>query len=190
MLVTISALISSALARQDSDDDGHEFQIRLLALPPVVLMYVVATLTLLSLVLNYSAWKLPFRFGSSEPGNVLRPAVYYIVEDVVAVDGGGGVEYRRAFGERYIGSEVFRRMVFEVSVVWMLFFYACAVLFSVLVFELPAVAVYAVGWAGPVALAWVMALWTTFFVRKRLREERQSEEEDERAPLLRAGSAR
>ncbi|KAJ4305111.1 hypothetical protein N0V90_000641 [Kalmusia sp. IMI 367209] len=184
VLIIISALIFSALSREDRDHDNHDFQIRLISLPAAVLMYVVATLTLLSLALNRSGWKLPFRFGSLEAGNVLRPAVYYIVEDIVAVDGGGGIEYRKAFGARYDSSPIFRKMIFDLSVVWMLYFYVFAILFTVLVFTLPKAAVYAVGWAGPFPLAGLMAVWTTIYVQARFREERESLQGDERTPLL------
>jgi hypothetical protein len=147
-------------------------------------MYLVATLTLLSLALNRLEWKLPFRFGSLDAGNVLRPAIFYIVEDIVAVDGGGGVEYRKAFVARYDSSPIFRRMIWDLSVVWMLYFYVFAVLFTVLVFTLPKAAVYAVGWAGPFPLAGLMAIWTIFYVKSQLRKERKWPLEDERTSLL------
>lgn len=184
VLVIISAMITSALAREDKDHDDHDFQIRLLSLPAAVLMYVVATLTLLSLALNRLGWKLPFRFGSVDAGNVVRPAIFYIVEDVVAVDGGGGVEYRKAFVARYASSLVFRQMIWNLSVVWMLYFYVFAVLFTVLVFTLPKMAVYAVGWAGPFPLAGLMAIWTIYHVKSELRREKNGPLDDERTPLL------
>lgn len=184
VLIIISALITTTLAREDKDQDDHDFQIRLISLPAAVLMYVVATLTLVSLALNHLEWRLPFRFGSMDAGNILRPAVYYIVEDVVAVDGGGGVEYRKAFVARYDKSPVFRKMIWDLSLVWMLYFYVFAILFTVLVFTLPKAAVYAVGWAGPFPLAGLMAVWTTFHVKAELRKEREVPVEDERTPLL------
>jgi hypothetical protein len=194
-LILISALISSTLARGDNDHDGHELQTRLMSLPPAVLMFFLATLTLLSLLLNFLDIKLPFRFGSVEAGNALRPAVYYIVEDVVAVDGNGGMEYREAFGERYDFSPVFRSMIRNLSIVWMAAFFLLAGLFAVLAFVLPKAAVYAVGWAGPFPLAGLLAVWTIFCVKSQLRREREIEGEhlinvapleDERTPLLRA----
>jgi hypothetical protein len=144
-------------------------------------MFFLATLTLLSLVLNGVGWKLPFRFGSVDQGNVVRPAVYYIVEDVVAVDGNGGVEYREAFMARYNGSLVFRNMIWTLSVVWMLAFYIFAAVFTALVFVLPKAAVYAVGWAGPFPLGGLMAIWTIFYVKATLKRERKVEEEIDRA---------
>lgn len=191
-LVLISALISTTLARGDVDNDEHELQTRLVSMPASVLMFYLATLTLLSLVLNGLNVKLPFRFGSVDSGNVLRPAIYYIVEDVVAVDGSGGIEYRNAFMGRYESSQIFRKMIWTLSVVWMLAFYIFAVIFSILIFRLPRSVVYAVGWAGPFPLGGLMALWTTFYVRSSLKEERKVKEMDEedyghvnRVPALR-----
>ena len=134
-------------------------------------MYFLATLTLLSLILNGLKVELPFRFGSVDAGNVLRPAVYYIVEDVVAVDGNGGVEYREAFTLRYETSPVFRRMLWTLSAVWMVAFYTFAGVLTGLVFWLPESAVYAVGWAVPFPLAGLMAVWTIFYVKAILKEE-------------------
>lgn len=205
-LIIISALISSALARGDVDQDGHELQTRLVSLPAAVLMFFLATLTLLSLVLNELGIKIPFRFGSVEKGNVIRPAIYYIVEDVVAIDGNGGVEYREAWTKRYEGSPVFRKMILELSIVWMVAFYVLAGIFTVLVMRLPREAVYAVGWAGPFPLAGLLALWTIYYVKAMLKEEEKIEEledgnvgldgngraprqgGDERAPLLSNGA--
>ena len=201
-LIMISALISSTLARGDFDDDGHELQIRLISMPAPVLMYFLATLTLLSLILNGLGVNLPFRFGSVEAGNVVRPAVYYIVEDVVAVDGNGGIEYREAFTARYETSPIFQTLIWTTSVVWMVAFYVFAAVFTALVFRLPKASVYAVGWAGPFPLAGLMAVWTTYYVKAVLKEERKAAgdesgehanghhastptpREDERTPLL------
>ncbi|KAG0650175.1 hypothetical protein D0Z07_2939 [Hyphodiscus hymeniophilus] len=202
-LLIISALISSTLARGDADDDGHELQTRLISMPAPVLMFFLATLTLLSLVLNAFKIELPFRFGSMEAGNVVRPAIYYIVEDVVAVDGDGGIAYREAFTARYETSPIFQKMIWTLSVAWMVAFYVLAAIFTVLIFRLPKAAVYAVGWAGPFPLAGLLALWTIFYVKATLKEERkaadesdnpqpingqhkraQGASEDERTPLL------
>ena len=177
-LITISALISSTLARGDVDNDDHELQTRLVSMPAPVLMYFLAILTLLSLVLNGLGIKLPFRFGSVEAGNLVRPAIYYIVEDVVAVDGNGGLEYREAFTARYESSPMFQKMIWKLSVVWMLAFFMVAGLFTILVFRLPKAAVYAVGWAGPFPLAGLLAVWTIFYVRSSLKQERKVEQGD------------
>lgn len=180
-LILISTLISTTLARGDIDDDDHELQIRLISLPASVLMFYLATLTLLSLVLNALNIALPFHFGSVEAGNVVRPAIYYIVEDVVAVDGFGGIEYRQAFMRRYENSPLFRQMIQRLSVVWTLAFFTLAAIFAAFVFRLPKAAVYAVGWAGPFPLGGLMALGTVLYVQSSLKEERRLEKGTEDA---------
>jgi hypothetical protein len=145
-------------------------------------MYMLSTLTLLSLVGNGLGIKLPFRFGSSDPGTVIRPAIFYIVEDVVAVDGNGGIEYREAFNARYENSELFRTMIWNLSVCWMLAFFVLGVVVTVLVLLLPVVSVYAVGWAAPFPIAGLMVLATIFYVKSVLQLE--VKEEDERAERL------
>ncbi|KAF2432122.1 hypothetical protein EJ08DRAFT_732862 [Tothia fuscella] len=171
-LLIISALISSTLARDDTDHDGHELQIRLVSMPASVLMYFLAILNGLSLILNALEVTLPFQFGSSDAGTVVRPAIYYVVEDVVAVDGNGGVAYREAFGARYRSSPIFQRMIWTLSVVWMVAFFVMASALTILVFTLPKAAVYAVGWAAPFLLAGLLAIWTIFYVKAALKKER------------------
>jgi hypothetical protein len=150
-------------------------------------MFILATLTLLSLILNWSGIKLSFRLGSIEKDKPVNPAIYYIVSDVVAVDGNGGLAYREALSERYGSSEDFRGMIWTLSVVWMVAFYVLAGVFAVLVWVLPVAAVYAVGWAGPFPVAGLLAVWTIWYVRGVLRIEGKGEEGEgggERAPLL------
>lgn len=122
--------------------------------------------------------KIPFRFGSVDENHILRPAIFYMVEDVVAVDGEGGMEYRQAFNSRYEESLIFRNMIWKLSVAWMVEFYLMAILVTMLVMRLPVVAVYAVGWAAPFPIAAIMAMATIYFVKRELRRERDLEEEE------------
>lgn len=121
----------------------------------------------------------------------------------MAVDGNGGIAYREAFTARYDGSPIFQKMIWTLSVAWMVAFYVFAGIFTALSFKLPKAAVYAVGWAGPFPLAGFMAVLTIFYVKSMLKVERDAEDraenhesingqhrqalapsEDERAPLL------
>ena len=74
-------------------------------MPVPSLMFLLATLLLISLVLNMLNVKAPFRLGSTGKDEAeVRPAIFYVVEDIVAVDGNGGVEYRTQFNLRYASS--------------------------------------------------------------------------------------
>ncbi|KAI0820472.1 hypothetical protein BC628DRAFT_1422959 [Trametes gibbosa] len=61
--------------------------------------------------------RLPFRVSSMPPYTGLPPAIYTMVEDVVAVDGGGCVEFRQAWRIRYEHSAIMRGIV-RVSSIW------------------------------------------------------------------------
>jgi hypothetical protein len=62
--------------------------------------------------------KTPFKVSSIPKGVPMRPTIYTVIEDVVAVDGGGGRAYRRALDERYEASPMFRQMLARVNMFW------------------------------------------------------------------------
>lgn len=69
-------------------------------------------------VLRMMGFKAPFRISSTPKGSVMPTALYALIEDVVAVDGGGGQIYRYALRTRYLSSPYFRRMLFEMNCFW------------------------------------------------------------------------
>lgn len=69
-------------------------------------------------VLRACGYKAPFRISSTPKGSVMPTALYVLIEDVVAVDGGGGQVYRYALRTRYLSSPYFRRMLFEMNCFW------------------------------------------------------------------------
>jgi hypothetical protein len=69
-------------------------------------------------VLRMSGFKAPFRISSTHQGSAMPTALYVLVEDIVAVDGGGGQKFRYALRTRYLSSPYFRRMLFEMNCFW------------------------------------------------------------------------
>jgi len=53
--------------------------------------------------------KMPFWLSSDKPRTIVRPAVYYVLEDIVAVDFGYKRPWREALRNRYDASPLFRR---------------------------------------------------------------------------------
>jgi hypothetical protein len=51
-------------------------------------------------------------------GSAMIPGVLVIIEDVVAVDGGGGQDFRQALLERYEASEDFRSLLWQMNWFW------------------------------------------------------------------------
>lgn len=70
------------------------------------------------LFLSLFGLRLPIWISSTPPGQKIRPGGYYIMEDVVAVDGGGRSAFRKALIVRYENSPIFRRLVLEMTVYW------------------------------------------------------------------------
>jgi hypothetical protein len=163
----------------------------LIAMPVPSLLFLLATLLLLSLVLDSLKINAPFRLGSTGKGQaVVRPAIFYVVEDVVAVDGNGGADYRAAFNARYTSSPIFRSMIYNLSVVWMVVFYGAAAGLTAMIWVLSKDGVDAqmialgVSWAGPFVLGGFLAWGTIVYVQRCLRRERKEDGADERRALL------
>ncbi|CAF4385871.1 unnamed protein product [Rotaria socialis] len=60
----------------------------------------------------------PIWISSLPPGHKMRPAGYYIMEDIVAVDGGGRSAFRKVLNQRYESSPIFQCLVYEMTVFW------------------------------------------------------------------------
>lgn len=69
-------------------------------------------------ILRVLGFKAPFRISSTPKGSTMPTALYVMIEDVVAVDGGGGQTYRYALRVRYLSSPYFRRMLFQMNCFW------------------------------------------------------------------------
>jgi hypothetical protein len=70
--------------------------------------------------LRYLQVPAPVRISSLPQGSPLRPGIYSIIEDVCAVDGGGGTEFRQRLNLRYVASHYFRRMLHRLTLFWAL----------------------------------------------------------------------
>lgn len=63
-------------------------------------------------------FRVPIRISSLPPYHSLLPLTYTIVEDVIAVDGGGLVEFRQAWRYRYESSSVMRKLLRDLGIFW------------------------------------------------------------------------
>lgn len=60
----------------------------------------------------------PFKISSQPKGALVRPGIYMVIEDVIAVNTGAGRAYRRAINDRYEASPMFRRMLWQLNMFW------------------------------------------------------------------------
>jgi hypothetical protein len=70
--------------------------VRLLAMPLPTVMFYFGGVHLSLDILRMFRFKAPFRISSTPKGSLMPTALYVLVEDIVAVDGGGGQKYSLA----------------------------------------------------------------------------------------------
>ncbi|KAK6442364.1 hypothetical protein LTR95_001410 [Oleoguttula sp. CCFEE 5521] len=148
--------------------------IRLLAMPCPTMLYVFGTELLILDTMRYFSLPAPFRLSSVPKGAQVRPGIYSIIEDVVAVDGSGGTDFREALNKRYEASHIFRAMLRRLGLFWSLGAQGFAVVCTILVFTLQKDGAYAVGWAAPFIWAGVWTLLTIWYVKKMLKVEAEA----------------
>jgi hypothetical protein len=96
----------------------HEPPIRLLAMPCASMLYAFGIQMLIIDILRIAGYKAPVRISSLPRGTPLRPGIYSIIEDVCAVDGSGGTEFRQRLNLRYQASHYFRQMLHRLTLFW------------------------------------------------------------------------
>ncbi|KIK70102.1 hypothetical protein GYMLUDRAFT_236531 [Collybiopsis luxurians FD-317 M1] len=125
-----------------------------------------------SLFAHYYEWPLPVRCSSEPVGSLMKPAVFYCIEDVGAVDFKHGRKFRQRVHKRYDASPPFRQLMVELTVYWVI----CGAIYCGLT--------AAVTWGAPLnfAFGWVLGqlfIWAflsfigcRFLTRRGLERER------------------
>src|SRR5204863_7530583 len=113
----------------------------------------------------------PVPISSMPKGAPMTPGLYSIIEDVVAVNGGGGRPYREALRKRYEASSLFRRMLVRLSFFWGLGALSMAIATTIIVFVVRREIAFGIGWAVPFVWAGIWARINTVWVQRQLRIE-------------------
>ncbi len=92
--------------------------LRAVSLPLSLLVFYVSLELLVVQAMMSAGVRAPFRCSSVAKGDVLKSGVSVIVEDVVAVDGGQGQSFRRAWRDRYEASQVLRAHLRMMDLLW------------------------------------------------------------------------
>ena len=96
----------------------HIVFLRVLSMPAPAILYCLAGPIFLLSLFSTFGWKAPFRISSTAKGEKVLPGIYYIAEDVVAVNAAGGRPFREGWAARYNASPVFRKMIRDQSWFW------------------------------------------------------------------------
>lgn len=117
--------------------------------------------------------RIPIWLSSVPPGEKMRPGGYYIMEDVVAVDGGGRSAFRKALNERYQSSAIFRKLIFEMTVYWAIGGLVFVGISAALTFATPINIAFGttLAWIPIWAIIWFIGAF--FWTRYRLKQEEE-----------------
>lgn len=148
--------------------------VRLVAMVLPTVMFYFGFVHLTLDILRMMGFKAPFRISSTPKGSVMPTALYALIEDVVAVDGGGGQMYRYALRNRYLSSPYFRRMLFEMNCFWSGGSIIFAAAITAIIFTVSEPVAFTLGWTLPFAWAGVWTLITIPWVQSDLRREKQA----------------
>ncbi|KAI0685231.1 hypothetical protein BC835DRAFT_1290728 [Cytidiella melzeri] len=117
--------------------------------------------------------RLPIRVSSLPPHELLPPLTYTITEDVVSVDGSGGLMFRQAWRHRYEASRVMRRVCRVTAVVWGATGCTVATVLIIAAWTAPTDTAYGLGYGIPWLWAIVTSTWTIHYVHRSLDRERR-----------------
>ncbi|KAL3488018.1 hypothetical protein BJX62DRAFT_253614 [Aspergillus germanicus] len=158
--------------------------VRMTSLPPSILLVQVGFTLVVVGVLAKLGVRQPFPVASTPAGQVFRPGILVIIEDIVAVDGGRGRLYRAALMERYAASPRFQRLIEDLNWFWGLGGLVMGViLIAVLATVHAPTFAYGLGWTIPWIWAGVWAVITTYWVKSALMEEKLTWSESQMARL-------
>jgi len=96
----------------------HIVWLRVLSMPGPSILYCLGGCILLITIYSELNRPAPFRISSTAKGGKVLPGVYYLMEDIVAVNAGAGRPFREALASRYKASPRFRRMLRVQSWFW------------------------------------------------------------------------
>lgn len=100
---------------------------------PGVLMAFLGILMLVTMI----PFTIPIGIDSNPRGTRMRPFVYYACEDFIAVDGLQDREFRARYNFRYQTSRHFRRMMFHLTLFWLLGIFLYLGSLSTIIWTLP-----------------------------------------------------
>ncbi|KAM7212934.1 hypothetical protein V8F06_011689 [Rhypophila decipiens] len=151
----------------------HEPLVRPLAIPVPLFMIQMGLMLIATGYMNVKHKPTWCRMSSVPKGERTRPLVYTIVEDIIAVDGAAGLEYRRAFMARYEVSKLFRKMIAKQNWFWGWGSLLVGIGTMVVIWTVQQEIAYGIGWGVPLVWTIIWIVVTVVWVRRDLRHEKE-----------------
>ncbi|ORY11254.1 hypothetical protein BCR34DRAFT_449818, partial [Clohesyomyces aquaticus] len=145
--------------------------IRLLALPASTMVFAIGCELLAIDIMRIAGMPAPCRISSLPMGAPLRPGIYAYIEDICAVDGSGGTEFRQRLNLRYQASKAFREMLHRLTLFWACGALGIAAVTTAIIFTIQRDAAYVVGWTVPFLWAGIWTAITIPWVQRSLKAE-------------------
>jgi len=151
----------------------HYPSIKALALPMPVGLIVAGAMFVVNGWAVQRKWRLMyFSLSSHVKNSICPPLTFCLVEDICAVDGKGGKNFRTAALARYYASPCFRRLLMQLVWFWsipaIVVGIACIVIICVTNHDVA----YGVGWAVPNVWAVLWTIITVVWCQRALRVEK------------------
>ncbi|EAW17095.1 uncharacterized protein NFIA_004530 [Aspergillus fischeri NRRL 181] len=145
---------------------------RMLAMPVPSLFFNFAIEMLVFEALYVFKRPTSFRISSIPKGDPMRPALYPLLEDIVAVDGKGGTGFRALLDQRYRASPPFRGMLHRLTMLWVIpqMLVAGGTLAGIVIADNELA--YTLGWSVPAIWAGIWAVVMVIWIRVELRREK------------------
>lgn len=158
-------------------------------MPASTMMFAIGIELLIVDVLRIMKVPAPCRISSLPQGAPLRPGIYAYIEDICAVDGSGGTEFRQRLNLRYQASKAFREMLHRLTLFWAIGAIITAAVCTAIIFTIQRDAAYVVcahhtvfdplyfanstqvGWVVPFLWAGIWAAITIKWVQIELKRE-------------------
>ncbi|KAK4183566.1 hypothetical protein QBC35DRAFT_97022 [Podospora australis] len=163
----------------------HDPYVRILAIP-LSLFWLQ-----MFVQLSWSGWMsathrpAPCKMSSIDKGERVPPLVLTLVEDIVGVDGAGGIIYRRALLARYNASRRFRKMIAKLNWFWAVGCLIDGVGTLVVIWTVPERVAYGVGWGSPLVFVIIWTIVSVQWVKHDLRREKKLWLEERGIPEMR-----
>jgi hypothetical protein len=113
-------------------------------MPAPTMLFAIGVELIIVDILRIMKVPAPCRISSLPQGAPLRPGIYAYIEDICAVDGSGGTQFRQRLNLRYQASKAFREMLHRQTLFWAIGAIACAVVCTIIVFTIQRDAAYVV----------------------------------------------
>jgi hypothetical protein len=113
-------------------------------MPAPTMLFAIGVELIIVDILRIMKVPAPCRISSLPQGAPLRPGIYAYIEDICAVDGSGGTQFRQRLNLRYQASKAFREMLHRLTLFWAIGAIVCSAACTVIIFTIQRDAAYVV----------------------------------------------